>query len=193
MNPCHAEPEESPRAGRLSRTLHWVIDMRRSPESIAAGFSVGLFVAFTPTLGFQMILAAFLATLVGASRASAVVPVWITNPVTVPPIYGFTYLVGGWFYPGPPVKQIPETLRGVARRLAQYEFWDMIDQIRTLVMLGRDIFFPLWIGGIVVGLAAGLISYYPMLIVTVRTRRFFHEHRPALLPRRGKDQESSGE
>jgi hypothetical protein len=187
LNRSEIDEDHAREWGRWHRALHWVIDLRRSPESIAAGFSVGLFVAFTPTLGFQMLLAAFLATLVGASRASAVVPVWITNPVTVPPIYGFTYMVGGWFYPGPPVKQIPETLRGVARRLAQYEFWDMIDQIRTLVMLGRDVFVPLWIGGIAVGLAAGLTSYYPMLIVTNRMRRFFHEHRPALLRRPGED------
>jgi uncharacterized protein len=172
--PEHAHPQ-------VHSVIHWLVGLRGSPEAIARGLAIGLFVAFTPTIGVQLILAAFLATFFGASRAAALVPVWITNPVTIPPIYGFTYLVGSWFIPGPPAGRITEVLSGLARRLRKLEFWDIIDQVRAVMALGREIFLPLWIGGVVVGLLAALTIYFPAVVVVRRSREFMHRHRPAFL------------
>jgi hypothetical protein len=114
MAPEHAHP-------RVHSVMHWLVGLRGSPEAIARGLAIGLFVAFTPTIGVQLILAAALATLLGASRAAALVPVWITNPVTIPPIYGFTYMVGSWFFPGPPANRMAEVLSGLGARLRKLE------------------------------------------------------------------------
>jgi uncharacterized protein len=172
--PVHAHP-------RVHMVMHWLVGLRGSPEAIARGIAIGLFVAFTPTIGVQLILAAALATLLGASRAAALVPVWITNPVTIPPIYGFTYMVGSWFFPGPPANRVAEVMRGLGGKLRKLEIWDVADQVRAMIALGRDIFIPLWIGGIVVGLCVALTVYFPAVVVVRRSREFMRRHRPAFL------------
>jgi uncharacterized protein len=182
--PIAAPPAEPPPEGghpRLHQLMHWLVGLRGSPEAIARGIAIGLFVAFTPTIGLQLILAAALATLLGASRAAAIVPVWITNPVTIPPIYGFTYMVGSWFFPGPPANRMAEVLSGLVTRLRKLEFWDIIDQVRAVMALGRDIFIPLWIGGVVVGLTVALVVYFPAVVVVRRSREFMRRHRPHFL------------
>lgn len=63
--------------------------------SVGHAFSVGLFCAFIP-VPFQMILAAAGAILFRANLPLSVALVWITNPITMPFMFGFAYLVGAW-------------------------------------------------------------------------------------------------
>ena len=64
-------------------------------HSISGAVAVGLFCAFIP-LPFQMVIAAGLAILCQVHIPMAVVLVWITNPVTIPPMFFSAYLVGNW-------------------------------------------------------------------------------------------------
>lgn len=59
------------------------------PQRTAAanGLALGLFIAFTPTIPFQMVLAAMGAILLRANLPAAIVGVWVTNPLTAVPIY----------------------------------------------------------------------------------------------------------
>jgi uncharacterized protein (DUF2062 family) len=70
------------------------------PYAIALGASIGTFIAFTPTIGIQTFLAFFGATLFRVSRPAAIIPVWISNPLTIGPIFTFTYWVGMRLWPG---------------------------------------------------------------------------------------------
>lgn len=63
-------------------------------HSVAKAFMVGLFFAFWP-VPFQMVLAAGVAILVRANLPLSVALVWITNPVTMPFLFGLAYYVGG--------------------------------------------------------------------------------------------------
>ncbi|WP_444998308.1 DUF2062 domain-containing protein [Aliikangiella sp. IMCC44359] len=63
--------------------------------SVSHAFFVGLFCAFIP-VPFQMLLAAGGAILFRANIAISVALVWITNPITMPFLFGFAYLVGVW-------------------------------------------------------------------------------------------------
>lgn len=63
--------------------------------SVGHAFLVGLFCAFIP-VPFQMLLAAGGAIIFRANIAISVALVWITNPFTMPFIFGFAYLVGVW-------------------------------------------------------------------------------------------------
>ena len=62
-------------------------------RSVSMAFAVGLFGAWIPTPG-QMAIAAIGALYFRANLPISVGLVWITNPVTMPPLFYFAYLVG---------------------------------------------------------------------------------------------------
>ena len=62
-------------------------------RSVSMALAVGLFCAWIPTPG-QMAIAAIAAYYLRANLPISVVLVWITNPLTMPPLFYFAYLVG---------------------------------------------------------------------------------------------------
>jgi uncharacterized protein (DUF2062 family) len=62
-------------------------------RSAAGAFAVGLFVMYLPPLG-QMFIAAAGAITFRVNLPISIALVWITNPLTIPPMYYFAYLVG---------------------------------------------------------------------------------------------------
>jgi uncharacterized protein len=72
-------------------------------RSIAKAFAVGLFFMMMP-VPFQMALAAGMAILVRSNLPISVVLVWISNPVTMPPMFYFAYKFGAWVLQTPEVE-----------------------------------------------------------------------------------------
>ena len=64
-------------------------------RSVSMAFFVGLFMAFVP-LPTQMLMAAAIAIIIRCNLPIAIGLVWITNPITMPPIFYFAYKVGTW-------------------------------------------------------------------------------------------------
>ncbi|MGB3726182.1 MAG: DUF2062 domain-containing protein [Glaciecola sp.] len=62
-------------------------------RSAKGAFGIGLFFAFWP-VPFQMILSAATAIPLRVNLPLSVATVWITNPLTMPPIFYVAYLVG---------------------------------------------------------------------------------------------------
>lgn len=69
----------------------WHINRRSCSGAVA----VGLFVAFVP-IPFQMLLAALLAIIFRVNILISIPLVWVSNPITIPPIFYFCYRVGIW-------------------------------------------------------------------------------------------------
>ncbi len=63
-------------------------------NSVAGGLSLGLFVAFTPTIPFQMLMCAIGCLILGVNLPIALAACWVTNPVTAVPIYWAEHQVG---------------------------------------------------------------------------------------------------
>ena len=74
---------------RLQESGLWHINRK----SCSSGVAVGVFCAFVP-IPFQMLLAAIASILLRSNILVAVPMVWISNPITMPPMFYFCYLVG---------------------------------------------------------------------------------------------------
>ena len=144
---------------RFRAALRWLVRLRRSPRAIAGGFALGAFLALTPTFGVQIPLVLILATLLNLNRPAALVTVWITNLATFAPVYTFNYWVGSFLWSGPSAREVYGVLQEVAGRLMQVGVLEIREQLQILMALGREIFIPLLIGSIIVGLFTGVIVY----------------------------------
>jgi hypothetical protein len=127
----------------LKRAYERFLKIRGSPREIALGFALGLFIGMTPTIGFQMPIAVFFAALFKWSKISAAVAVWITNPLTAPFIYSFSYFVGAKMLG---FKIAPKLLTGL--------------DLPTLKEAGVKILLATTVGGVVVGIPLALLGYY---------------------------------
>ena len=78
----------------VNRLYHRFLRIRGTPREIALGGALGLFIGFTPTMGIQVILAVFFASIFKWSKITAALGVQITNPLTAPFIYSLTYVIG---------------------------------------------------------------------------------------------------
>jgi len=93
--PDHKKIREHKHLKFLGTLLHDPNILHLNRRSVAGAFSVGLFVAFVP-VPFQMVLAAIGAIMARVNLPISVALVWITNPLTMPPIFYFSYKVGAW-------------------------------------------------------------------------------------------------
>jgi len=157
------------------RGLHSIVSLHGSPEAIAMGAAIGVFVAFTPTVGFQMLIGALLATLVGANRPAAVIPAWITNPITIPPIFALTYWVGRLMLGGPDVSEVYGRLVDVVRGFGQLNFYAIHEHLLEFLKIGVEVYVPMMVGGVLVGAVCGGITY-PLALRAVRTYRRSRRH-----------------
>lgn len=74
------------RVNRLSGSAH----------TIALGCAVGIFVSFTPLMGFHFLVAAVLAYMVGGNLLASALGTFFGNPITFPFIWASAYKFGHW-------------------------------------------------------------------------------------------------
>ena len=120
---------------RLHEPNLWHLNRR----SVSRAFAIGLFAAWFPGPG-QMAIAAIAAFYCRANLPISVALVWITNPVTMPPMFYFSYRVGLW------ILQIPE----------QGDFELNLNSILSSL---DQIWFPLLFGSFIVGAVSSAIGY----------------------------------
>lgn len=119
------------------------IRLHGSPEQVAWGVAVGFFVAMTPTMGIQTLLAVPVAAFFRINKVAAAATVWLTNPFTAPFIYGFNYMVGA--------KLLGYPLNAVFFSNPSWEtFW----------YSSKSVFASLMVGGILSGIVVGVAGYF---------------------------------
>lgn len=91
--PDHNKIKQQKSLRIFGRFLHDANLWHLNRRSARGAFLVGLFCAFIP-IPFQMFLAAGLAILLRVNLPISVALVWISNPLTMAPIFYATYVVG---------------------------------------------------------------------------------------------------
>src|SRR5690606_28469512 len=71
-----------------------ILRLSASPHAVAAGVAAGTFSAFTPPLGFHIILALALSYLIAGNLLAAALATTIANPLTIPLIALATFRSG---------------------------------------------------------------------------------------------------
>ncbi|WP_251359948.1 DUF2062 domain-containing protein [Kangiella sp. TOML190] len=108
--------------------------------SASAAFAIGLFCAFIP-VPFQMIIAAALAIGLKANLPISIATCWVTNPLTIPPMFYFAYKVGTWIL-GAPVED--------------FVFELSMEWLQNELLA---IWKPFLLGCLICAIAAGLLGY----------------------------------
>jgi uncharacterized protein len=147
------------RQGKLN--LLRFMRLQGSPDEIAKGFALGIFIGMTPTLGLQMLIAIFFAMLLRENKIAAALGVWITNPVTAAPIYALEYETGRRMLQMAPLR-FPEELTFEAMKL-----------------FGWELMVPLLFGSLIYGIFCAIIAY----ALTLRLIPFFKTWRVPRWPR----------
>lgn len=147
-----------PRPGlreRLRATWQRLMTIEDTPHNIAMGVFIGVMVAYQPIVGLQMIVGAIICKVIGANVIASLPMAWITNPVTIVPIFYGTYKLGEVFTGG----QL--SYEELERRFATIAD---IDGIFNAFVEGTrllwDIMWPMVLGGLLVGVVNGLLFYY---------------------------------
>jgi len=91
--PEHHELQQHQQLGLLGDILHDPNIFHLNRHSAAGGAAIGLFLAFVPIPG-QMLIAALTAIYFRVNLPLAVVFVWLSNPITIPPLFFLCYKTG---------------------------------------------------------------------------------------------------
>jgi hypothetical protein len=163
---------------KLARLWYKLVTLKSSPRKIALGFALGVFIAHTPTLGLQTVLALSLAALLKVNPVSATLGVYVSNPFS----YALCYRVGAWMVGMSPGEGLDLTGDGF--------FW-------AVLALGKTGLTWMWVefmGALVVGTLTALIAYFAALFATVRYRSArANRHMKEMKERLEEDEDQPGE
>lgn len=130
-----------------------------TPHSIALGFSIGVFIAFSPFLGIHTILCIFFSWVVGANIPSSIIGTFVGNPITYPVIWTTSIGIGNFL---------------LNRQSLDYDKSNSLIFFKTdFLMTLKPVFIPLFFGGLILGFLFALVSYFLIkyLILIFRNNR----------------------
>ncbi|GEM_PF-817136 len=132
-----------------------ILGVHDSPHRIALGVAIGIFVTWTPTIGFQMALTLALSTLFRANKVVGVPLVWISNPATLW-IYIPNYLLGCRLLGEKPSTDV--LLAALSKAFGVNES-GLKERFMTVVQTLWDVLAPLMLGSVIIGALLGVLCY----------------------------------
>ena len=126
---------------RIQQWRNRLKNFRGDPHFVAMGMATGVFVAATPSMPFQTVIAVALAFILRSSKAAAAISVWISNPITFPVFYLASYKVGALFF-------------GISAN------YNSRGKPGDILKLGADVTIAAVTGGIIIGLCLAVTTYF---------------------------------
>ena len=86
---------------KLKQQFKNIMSLDSHPGHIAAGFSVGVFISFTPPIpGIHTALALIIAFVLRLNKLTCLTGTWVNSPITVVPSLILSYKLGKWILGG---------------------------------------------------------------------------------------------
>lgn len=161
-----------PRTGWRRAFVYYVKRLTRltgTPHNIAAGVACGVAISFTPFLGLHVILGCLLALIVRGNLLAVVAGTLVGNPWTFPFIWVAAYEIGHFILGGRSIDLQPEpwTFQDLAGYVSEAAGEvSTLGPVATVKRLAADLGLvakPVLVGGIPLGIAAGLLTYFPLV------------------------------
>ncbi len=161
---------------KITSLVNQIKKLSGDPHYIAFGMAIGVFVAITPTIPFHTVLAIALAVFFRASKAAAVIGVWVSNPFTVVFLYFACYKAGHLFF-GNTLNAL-DSIRILIEHLeSDIKFTLKINYFIDFIQTNLRTFMIMNLGGIILGVPAGFISYFITKNAFIKMRRKKRENR----------------
>ena len=141
--------------------------LKGEPHELALGMAIGVFCGMMPILPFQITLAVALALLFRASKITAALGTWVSNPLNFYFLYFYDYKLGAYILG---VEGGNEIIKSVMESISR---GDEISVIwGKLFSSGITIVSALLIGGIIAGAVTAPPTYFISLKVFNRIREW---------------------
>jgi len=149
--------------------VYRVLHVDDTPHRIAMGVAIGVFVAWTPTVGFQMVLCVLLSLLLGANKFVGLPFCWISNPLTIIPVYGPNFIIGSYLLGSKYAWS--NFMKAAAAAMTFQGGW--VGRIQAWWTATQEIFLPLWLGSLIVAPILAFLTYFTIasIVTTYRRRR----------------------
>jgi uncharacterized protein (DUF2062 family) len=125
-----------------------------SPQQIALGMAIGVFLACSPFIGIHTVAALALALVLRASRLAALIGTLVNNPFTMAFFYFFEFEIGS-------------SLLGLAIKVPK----DILKNFVELFTIGTKAFLSVMVGFLVVGAVASILAYIVVFWAVVLFKR----------------------
>ncbi len=140
----------------IRERMRALFQLNDTPHKLAFAFALGIFIAFTPTIGLHIVSCLLLASLFRVSKIVTLTASFFNNPWTMVPLYGFCVWVGS--------RVTGEHIR------IQAIAWNNLSLSNFTQML-RPFLWSYVIGTLLVGIVAAVISYFLFYGAVVRYRK----------------------
>ena len=148
------------------KLLRSVLALDDSPHAVALCVAVGMFVGMTPTVGIQTVIVLAFLTITRRffyfNTAAAMAATYVSNPITMVPLYYFWYKLGAMFVGGQATLEQFELL---------LDFEGMAGWWQAVCTIGAEVGIPLLVGAAITAPIASAISYPACYAMVAWVRR----------------------
>src|SRR4051812_12556772 len=160
----------------VRRWLDTLLHINDSPERTAAAFALGVFVGFSPFLGFHTLIGIVIAFLFNLNRVAVLIGVYSNLPWIIAGYYAFTTMAGAAILRVRVPSGFRERLVDLFElSLRTREFWHLLGQLL------EPLVWPYFIGSLIGAAILAAIAYPAALAFVQRRRRhhLLHRRHPA--------------
>lgn len=146
---------------RFNRQFRYIylrlIRLRGHPNELALGMAFGIFIGMMPIIPFQIALALAIAIAFKASKITAALGTWISNPATIYIIYKYCYQTGSF------ILGYDHNTKILAPAIEAIYNGEVLNSIIKILSAEGIIIAAFLLGGIVLGIIFAVPSYFIFL------------------------------